>query len=613
MKMKNVRGKNRNNLKTVSPKSLKKNSRAMDEKQNPNKSQLDIKVIKNGGMVRKQIILSLLPVVLVVIIASVVSAANLKKAIQDEARNSLRSIGIVIERSYDSKYPGQYMLDESGRLFKGGSQIKDDNTILDQILKKTDVISSFYYGDTIYLTSYVSGRQARRIIGAKADPKAAEKVLTNGEEYFDKNYELEGVKYYAYYCPILGTGNQVVGMFFVAQKTDIIQGKINACTLKILIAGMILVLLTFVLVIPLARRLVNGIVEVEANLQRVAQGNLGIEVAEGTLKRKDEIGSLAASTNRLNGSLTQMVGNIKEWATKLDDSANDLETMAGQSSQTSNEVSSTVQEIANGINTQAEETKSVSDYIKNMGDEITNISQQIQYIKQNSSKIDNSGKEANHTISELEAYNNETLQSVEHISTQATKTDESVNHIKSAVQIITGIAEQTNLLSLNASIEAARAGESGRGFAVVAKEIQVLAEQCNKSAKEINDISNQLVDNSSLTVEAVKTVKKNVDNQNVMLLSTKSAFENINQMIQHSDKAIEEINRKINNLNAGKEHIIKSAQNLSDIAQENAAGIEETTASVQEMNASSQELEQSAKLLMDITVGLRNEINQFKL
>ena len=616
MKMKSVWRKQTDTLKTIQPKLFKENlkkTHKTEQVKETHQLKLGIKKQRYHGMLRKQMLLSLLPVALGVLIANLVSTANLTRTIQDEAKNSLRSIAVVIERAYESKYPGQYMLDENGRLFKGASQLKDDHAILDQILKKTDVIAGYYYGDTIYLTSYVSRKQSRRIIGEKADANVVEKVLTNGEEYFDKDYELEGVKYYAYYYPVLGAGNKVVGMFFTAQKTDIIQSKINLCALNILLAGAILVLVTCILVIPITKRLVNGIAEVEANLQKVADGNLGIEVAEDILKRKDEIGNLANSTQMLNRSLTQIVASIMESATQLDASANNLDTMSGQSRQTTGEVSKAIQAIANGVNTQAEETINVSDYIKNMGEEIGHISEQIQYIKENAAKIGISGKEANQTISQLEAYNNETLQSVEHISIQAAKTDESVNHIKNAVQIITGIAEQTNLLSLNASIEAARAGESGKGFAVVAKEIQVLAEQCNQSAKEIHDISNHLVDNSSLTVDAVKAVRKNVDNQNSMLLSTKSAFENINQMLEHSDRAIKEINEKISTLNNEKEHIIESAQSLSDVAQANAAATEETTASVEEMDASSQELEEAAKLLMDVTARLKNEINQFKV
>jgi methyl-accepting chemotaxis protein len=87
-------------------------------------------------------------------------------------------------------------------------------------------------------------------------------------------------------------------------------------------------------------------------------------------------------------------------------------------------------------------------------------------------------------------------------------TNNSIQKISEAAELITFITDQTSLLALNASIESARAGEAGKGFAVVATEIQNLAVQSEEAAKEIQKVIKLLQSESEQTIQIMDQAQK---------------------------------------------------------------------------------------------------------
>jgi len=145
----------------------------------------------------------------------------------------------------------------------------------------------------------------------------------------------------------------------------------------------------------------------------------------------------------------------------------------------------------------------------------------------------------------------------------------SSEQISKFTSVIEEIATQTNLLSLNAAIEAARAGEHGKGFAVVASEVGHLASTSSKSAKEINSLVKEAVEEARRAAESVAAVSAEMDR--------------IEQAARDSHGLLERIAAAIEEQGATISEIGDHADRLTEIAQSNAAATEELAASASEL------------------------------
>lgn len=151
--------------------------------------------------------------------------------------------------------------------------------------------------------------------------------------------------------------------------------------------------------------------------------------------------------------------------------------------------------------------------------------------------------------------------------------------IGEVVTLIQTIASQTNLLALNATIEAARAGEHGRGFAVVASEVKALATQ---TAKATEDISAQIGDIQSATVEAVSA-------------------------IQAIGATITEINEISNAISAAVEQQNAATREIAGNIQQAASGSRDVDQNIAGVSAASQEAGQAVTQLLHAASGLSSQ------
>ncbi|MFY0686198.1 MAG: methyl-accepting chemotaxis protein [Cyclobacteriaceae bacterium] len=144
------------------------------------------------------------------------------------------------------------------------------------------------------------------------------------------------------------------------------------------------------------------------------------------------------------------------------------------------------------------------------------------------------------------------------ISSIASKTDESFKileerskEITKVVTVISDLTRQTNMLAVNAAIQAAKAGEAGKGFSVVANEVKKLAENSGKSAKDIDQLIKQIMNDTHLAAEMSREMTSSIRNGESATAQTSEAFQNINESVMSTVSLSESI------LSIAKEQIIK--------------------------------------------------------
>lgn len=332
---------------------------------------------------------------------------------------------------------------------------------------------------------------------------------------------------------------------------------------------------------------------------------------ETIIKRKDETGLMGRSIEHLRKELTGAIQTIKGQSARLYDTSTTLNTSATETSVSVDQVEKAISEIAQGASSQAQETQIATENVILMGSMIEETNEEVENLRNNARIMRDAGDTALQIIQELDEINKKTRDAIQVIYNQTNTTNDSALKIKAATNIITDIAEETNLLSLNASIEAARAGEQGRGFAVVAGQIQKLADQSNESARQIEEIINMLIAESQKSVETMEEVKLVIEKQSENVIQTEQAFRNVKTGIDGSIDGIRTIAAKTTKLDEARIKVVDVVQNLTAIAEENAASSEETSASAAEVGAIMTTIAENANQLNQIAIELEESIKQF--
>jgi methyl-accepting chemotaxis protein len=181
--------------------------------------------------------------------------------------------------------------------------------------------------------------------------------------------------------------------------------------------------------------------------------------------------------------------------------------------------------------------------------------------------------------------------------------------IGETTMVVADVSDQTNLLALNAAIEAARAGDKGAGFAVVADEVRSLAENTERSAREVKQLAQAITDGVADVTARIAGAAQSARAQTDVGRSISADLSTIKaDLLALLDGSTVILTAAVEADLAARE-AQKGAENVAAAAEEQAAAAAEAQRSVQQQSVALEQSQQAAQTLSQIAEGLTDLVD----
>ena len=130
--------------------------------------------------------------------------------------------------------------------------------------------------------------------------------------------------------------------------------------------------------------------------------------------------------------------------------------------------------------------------------------------------------------------------------------------------------------------------------------------------KQIEEIVDRLISDSEQAVATMDQVKAIISKQSEDVEKTGNAFGEVSEGIKNSMSVIQSISEKVRTMDEARVNVVDTVQNLTAIAEENAASTQESSASVTSITGIAVNIEQSSGDLKQIAMDLDEDMKEFK-
>ena len=427
-------------------------------------------------------------------------------------------------------------------------------------------------------------------------------------------YTLEGIRKVAAVSPVPITGWSVVSSVPIAE----LYAPASFTRNMIIAIGVIFLILASAIFYFFARSITLPLTNVVEAAQKIAGGDLAIEVT--STERQDEIGSLAQAFTGMIRSLKEKAqiaqkiagGDLTVEAAPLSDAdalGNAFSTMVAKLRQqiqeivegvnvlasSGNEIMASVSQLTSGAaetSTAVSETTTTVEEVKQTSDVSSQKAKHVAELGKKSVDISRAGlKSIEDTINGM----NRIKEQVESIADMVVRLSEQSQAIGEIIGTVNDLAEQSNLLAVNASIEAAKAGEQGKGFAVVAQEIRSLAAQSKQATTQVRNILFDVQKAISSAVMATELGSKAVEEGVRLSTQAGEAIDVLADSVTESTNAAIQIAASTQQQLIGIDQVVSAMENIREATLQMASSTKQTEKSAHDLHSLGLRLQEIVK------------------